>query len=285
AGDEFFTLHGRRGGILIFDKAVKAPFSRSVSTVAMNNDSMSKGGGFSFTPEGNIIAGPSAMESADREDGAVFPEDIEYAYSRGASIWSGLRRQDIIAMYAGVRAADFKEDFIITLGRSTSGILHVAGIQSPGLASAPAIAEMALKLIAKHRNKAKEDFSLKNTYNPLRPSPVEFRTLTDEEKDALIRKRPEFGNVICRCEEITEGEILEAIRSPIVPTTVDAIKRRTRAGMGRCQGGFCQPRVVEILARELGKDWTDIMLKGREAYILDRDSRNGDADMTKEAAR
>ena len=92
--------------------------------------------------------------------------------------------------------------------------------------------------------------------------------MTKEEQDELIKKNPKYGHIICRCESITEGEILDAIHSPVVPTTVDAIKKRTRAGMGRCQGGFCQPRVVELLARELGKDWVDINLRGEGSNVL-----------------
>ena len=110
-------------------------------------------------------------------------------------------------------------------------------------------------------------------YQPNRKPQVQFRRLSHEAQEALIKENPKYGHIICRCEQITEGEILDVLHSPVVPTTVDAIKRRTRAGMGRCQGGFCQPRVVEILARELDKDWTQINLKGRGAYILERRSR------------
>ena len=92
--------------------------------------------------------------------------------------------------------------------------------------------------------------------------------MTHEEQDALIKKDPRYGKIICRCEQITEGEILDAVHSLVVPTSIDAIKRRTRAGMGRCQGGFCQPRVLELLARELGEDWVNITLKGRGSNVL-----------------
>lgn len=98
-----------------------------------------------------------------------------------------------------------------------------------------------------------------------------------DERDRLIAENPAYGRVICRCEGITEGEILEAIHSPVVPTTVDAIKRRTRAGMGRCQGGFCQAKVVELLARELGRDWVEINLKNKGSYILTQDNRETEA--------
>jgi glycerol-3-phosphate dehydrogenase len=271
--DQFYTLHPRRGGIAIFDKQITSPYKRSVSVPAEEKDEESKGGGFSFTPDGNILVGPSAWEVPDKEDKRVEARDIDYAYSRGAASWPDLCRQDIIAMYSGVRAADYKEDFIITESGKTDGFIHVAGIQSPGLAAAPAIARMVEGIVMEHQARQKKPLLRKAGFNPYREKPVEFRHLSPEEQDALIRRNPAYGRIICRCEQISEGEILDAIHSPIVPTTVDAIKRRTRAGMGRCQGGFCQPKVVEILARELGRKWTEINLKGRRAYILARKSR------------
>ena len=113
----------------------------------------------------------------------------------------------------------------------------------------------------------------KGNFNPIREKPVVFNELSREEQDALIAKNPAYGRIVCRCEGITEGEILDAIRSPIVPTSVDAIKRRTRAGMGRCQGGFCQSRVIEILARELGEEWVEINLNIPGTKILKMKNR------------
>ncbi|MDR1397742.1 MAG: NAD(P)/FAD-dependent oxidoreductase [Desulfarculales bacterium] len=273
--DQFFSLHPRRGGIAIFDKQVKPPYKRSVSVPAPaeQKDEESKGGGFSFTPDGNILAGPSALEVPDKEDKRVEAQDIDYAYSRGAAAYPGLRRQDIIAMYSGVRAADYKEDFIIAMSGKIDGFINVAGIQSPGLAAAPAIARMVEVIVKESRAGQNNPLRLRTDFNPHREKPVEFRHLSLEEQDRLIRRNPAYGRIVCRCEQISEGEILDTIRSPITPTTVDAVKRRVRAGMGRCQGGFCQPKVVEILARELGREWTEINLKGRHAYILARKSR------------
>lgn len=101
--------------------------------------------------------------------------------------------------------------------------------------------------------------------------------MTREEQAALIEKDPRYGRIVCRCEHVTEGEIVDALKSPVIPTSITAIKNRTRAGMGRCQGGFCQPRVLEIIARELGKEWTDINLRGTGSNILDKNSREGEA--------
>ena len=115
-------------------------------------------------------------------------------------------------------------------------------------------------------------------FNPIRPRKVRFAELSREEQDELIRKNPAYGRIVCRCETITEGEILDAIHSPVVPTTIDAIKRRTRAGMGRCQGGFCQAKVLEILARELGKKPTEITLHGNCLLYTSGGSRTAAAD-------
>ncbi|MGX8701663.1 FAD-dependent oxidoreductase [Caproiciproducens sp.] len=272
AGDRFFTIHPRRGGILLFDRQVSSPFRGTVSSMPKEKNKDSKGGGFSATPEKNILIGPSAVEVWDKDAKSMEAEDFEYAFQCGKSVYPSLKKQDIIAMYVGIRPADYTEDFIIGLSRKVGGFINVAGIQSPGLASAPAIAEMVIGIL-------KDDglvLEQKPGYQPYRKEPVQFRRLSREQQAELIKKEPSYGHIICRCEQITEGEILEVLQSPLIPTTVDAIKRRTRAGMGRCQGGFCQPRVVEILARELGKSWTDVNLKGRNGYILAQDNREGD---------
>ena len=159
------------------------------------------------------------------------------------------------------------------MSKKVPGFIHVAGIQSPGLAAAPAVAEMVEGILLDDRRSHGEEVLKNPDYDPYLPPKVEFRNRSREEQDELIRKDPRYGRVICRCETITEGEILDAIHSPIVPTSVDAIKRRTRAGMGRCQGGFCQQKIVELLARELGQEWVDINLKDDGSYILREPNR------------
>ena len=217
------------------------------------------------TPEGNILMGPSAVEIPDKEDKSTDAESLGYAMGRGNE---NIRYGDVIRFFAGSRPADYKEDFFIEMSPVTDGFVNVAGIQSPGLASAPAIAKMVEKILRDHARAGGRDLPRKKDWNPIRKPRPAFRQLSREEQDALIRKDPAYGRVICRCETITEGEILEAIHSPVPPTSIDGIKRRTRAGMGRCQGGFCQPRVLEILAREQGRPMTDITLKGKGSNIL-----------------
>ena len=271
AGDRFFTIHPRRGAIAIIDKSRKGFLSTPAGT--RSNDSKrkknSKGGGACMTPEGNLLWGPTATEIPYKEDKSVEASDMEYIVKLGRSITEEVKRTEIITFFAGLRAADYKEDFIIGMSKKVKGFINVAGIQSPGLASAPAIAQMVEDIIKKDMGTIERNES----YNPIRKPKVQFRNLSHEEQDELIKKNSKYGNVICRCELITEGEILDAIHSGIPATTIDAVKRRTRAGMGRCQGGFCGPRVLDIIARELGKKPTEITLKGSDSYVLNKNSR------------
>ena len=169
-----------------------------------------------------------------------------------------------ITSFAGLRASSAASgDFIIEHSGSEHA-LNLIGIDSPGLSSAPAIAEYVVELLEKDGLilERKEDF------NPKRISPVHFSSLTTEEKNEMIKNDPSYGHIICRCESVTEGEILAAIRQNPKATTLDGVKRRTRAGMGRCQGGFCTSFITGILARELGIPETEVKKSGGESYIL-----------------
>ncbi|MCM1988332.1 FAD-dependent oxidoreductase [Oceanirhabdus seepicola] len=271
AGDRFFTIHPRRGAIAIIDKSRKGFLSTPAGTRSDNSGQKnnSKGGGACMTPEGNLLWGPTATEIPYKEDKSVEASDMDYIVKLGRSITEEVKRTEIITFFAGLRAADYKEDFIIGMSKKVKGFINVAGIQSPGLASAPAIAQMVEGIIKKDMGTIERNES----YNPIRKPKVQFRNLSHEEQDELIKKNPKYGNIICRCELITEGEIIDAIHSGVPATTIDAVKRRTRAGMGRCQGGFCGPRVLDIIARELGKEPTEITLKGSNSYVLNKNSR------------
>ena len=285
AGDECFTIHPRKGVIAILDKAKKPEYDTLCSYVdwdglkltIKNLIAETKGGGMCYTPEGNILMGPSAQEVPDKDDKSTDAENLGYAMGRGDST---IQYKDVIRFFAGSRPADYKEDFFIEMSEITDGFINVAGIQSPGLASSPAIAKMVEGIVKDHAMKHGHMLRKKLHWNPVREEKPVFRRMSREEQDRLIKENPSYGKIICRCEKITEGEILDAIHSPVPPTSVDGIKRRTRAGMGRCQGGFCQPRVLEILAREQHREWTDICLKGEGSNILLADNRPG----AKEAA-
>lgn len=278
AGDEYFTLHPRKGTIAILDKAVKPEYEalcehvtwEAIKLKIKNMKAETKGGGMCHTPEGNILMGPSAEEICDKEDKDTDAESLSYAMGRGdESISYG----DIIRFFASSRPADYKEDFIIELSSKTGGFINVAGIQSPGLASAPAIAKRVEDILREDLKKNGDSLRRRTDWIRTRKAPVCFRRLSRKQQDELIKKNPSYGRIICRCETISEGEILDALHSPVPPASVDGIKRRTRAGMGRCQGGFCQPRVLELMAAEQGRELTDITLKGGESRILFENNR------------
>ncbi|HDN81780.1 MAG TPA: FAD/NAD(P)-binding oxidoreductase [Methanomicrobia archaeon] len=278
AGAKEFTIHPRKGSILLFDKEEEGYVNHQVSELRFPQDPYTKGGGVLMTVDGNINWGPTAIEVPDKEDKSVTHEEIEGIFEKYGFIFPNFPKNSVITYFAGLRAATYKEDFFIKASKNIRGFVNVAGIQSPGLTAAPAIAEMVLKILKDAGLKMEE----KENFNPVRKASPVFDKLSVEEKKKLIEKNPLYGNVICRCEHVTEGEIIDAIHSPLPALTIDAIKRRTRAGMGRCQGGFCGPRVAAILARELGiplekitKDRNSNMFVGRTKSLLMEEDKCG----------
>lgn len=271
AGDECYTIHPRRGVIAILDKSHLPEYDSLCEQITMDTvkrtlkNPDTKGGGMCRTPEGNVLMGPSAREIPDKDDLAATQQELTYAMGRGngSAVYG-----DIIRYFSGNRPADYKEDFVIEMSPVTRNFVNAGAIQSPGLAAAPAVAGMVENILLDAAKQDGTPFGKRKNWQPVREREPEFRHMTREEQDALIQRDPSFGRVICRCESITEGELLWALRSPVPPASIDALKRRTRAGMGRCQGGFCQPRVVEFLARELGMRWTDVTLRGPGTNVL-----------------
>lgn len=222
------------------------------------------------TVHGNLIVGPNARPVPDgncRETTAAGLDEVAAAAKKSVP---GVDLRQSIRNFAGVRAEINHHDFIIRPAKALPRLLHVAGIKSPGLSSAPAIAEYAAGLLKGMGLTLTEKPNWDGVREQLR-----FKELSDAEKRELIARDPRYGRVICRCETITEGEIAAAIRSPIPPCSVDGIKRRTGAGMGRCQGGFCGPRVLDILARELGKSPMDIPQDMQGTFILTGETKGG----------
>ena len=277
-GDRCYTIHPRRGVIAILDKAAKPEYNSlcervtfaEVKRTLQHTDT--KGGGMCHTPEGNILMGPSALEIPDKEDLSATPDELKYAMGRGDETIS---YSNIIRYFAGNRPADYTEDFVIGMSDVTDGFINVGAIQSPGLTAAPAVAHMVEGILTEHAKRKGRPITKKADWQPRRQREVDFRHLSREQQDELIRRDPRYGRIVCRCETITEGEILDALHSPVPPTSIDAIKRRTRAGMGRCQGGFCQPRVLELMAREFGQKWTEVTLKGEGTNVLIKQNREG----------
>lgn len=272
AKDKFFSIHPRKGTNLILDKLSKTYLMRKSSTLfgglESNKKMHTKGGGIVPTIDGNILVGPSAIETPYRENFETDLETINAIINKHKHSAPSLSKKDIITYFTGVRAATYKEDFVIEKGKWTKNIVHAAGIQSPGLTAAPAIAED----IAKYTKEILEENGMKvednKNFNPIRKAKPILNKLSLEQRNELIKKNPDYGQIICRCEEISKGEIIDAIHSIIPVFTVDGIKRRVRAGMGRCQGGFCQPSVVSLIAQEQNININDVCKKGDGKIIL-----------------
>lgn len=275
AGDRFYSIHPRKGTNSILDKK-SAYIINSISSIKKLSlkKSHSKGGGLVHTVHGNVLAGPDARETYKKEDYSTEQSSIDAVFEKQKNTSPYLSKGDIIAYFAGVRAPTFEEDFVIERGRATKNLIHCAGIQSPGLTTAPAaaldIAALAVDILSE-KNEVRENKS----FNPTRNAPPVLRELSDERRDALIKQKPDYGVVVCRCEEISRGEIIDALRSPLPVPTVDGVKRRVRAGMGRCQGGFCSPSVIKIIAEQEGIPLSDVKKSSAESVILFGKTKEG----------
>lgn len=261
AGAEEYTITPRKGDYLVFDKEYGYLAKAAIFPTPTKK---SKGILVCPTVDGNIFIGPNSNDIENKDDDSVSAAGIEEIVAGGKKLVPDLPMRNVITSFAGNRAVSNTNDFVIEASKLVKGFINVGGIQSPGLTSAPAIAKRVAKILEEEGQK----LILKPDYIPTRPRKVRFRELNSDEKRQWIKQNPAFGHVICRCETVTEAEIIDAIHRPVGARSVDAVKRRTRAGMGRCQGGFCSPRVVAILARELGLDPREITKKGRGSNIL-----------------
>jgi len=214
-----------------------------------------KGKGVLVTPtvHGNLLVGPTATEVSDREATATTAADLQSVIERSARSIRSIPFNQVITSFSGLRACCTEHDFILGEAEDCEGFFDAAGIESPGLSSAPAIGEYMARLVAE-----KSGAKRRENFNPVRRGIVHLAELNDEERAEMIRRNPLYGSIVCRCEQISEGEIVDAIRRPLGAKSLDGVKRRVRAGMGRCQAGFCTPRTMEILARELNVDITAI---------------------------
>ena len=278
AGDRFFSIHPRKGMDIILDKKKKSSQHTIIGKPNLLNSSKqhSKGGGIIPCIEGNVLVGPTAHEVYDREDYGTDSED-EHVLLEQMSMNKTLSRGDIIAYYSGIRAATWEEDFIVEMSEKVPNLIHAAGIQSPGFASAPAIAEDIAALALRRFPVGLKE---KPNFISRRAAPHETVSMHDAERHTLIKQDPLYGKIVCRCEQISEGEIRDAVRScralGMQNISLDAVKRRCRAGMGRCHGGFCTPRVMEIISREAGIPLERITKKGGSSYILNNPLPSGE---------
>lgn len=262
AGSENYEIVERHGTLMIIEKAVGFELNATLFPVP---GQATKGMAAIPACAGNIILGSTATMMEDKEATRFTKDEASELFDSASHLVPNLKRENIIRIFTGLRPVEThsNNDFVIEEDKEHEGLYHAIGIQSPGIAAAPAIAEYVVSLINE-----KHELIKKSDYNPLRKGLIDFSELSVTEKQQLVEDNPAYGHVICRCEIVTEGEILDAIHRPIGATTIDGIKRRTRAGMGRCQGGFCQPKIMEILHRELGIEFKDILLEDVGSNVL-----------------
>ena len=216
------------------------------------------------TVDRNIIVGPNAILTT-KDDTRTTPMGLAQIAEGASKLVSlPLPSRKTVTSFAGVRPTPTTGDFVIKKSESMKGVLHLAGIESPGLASSPAIALYAVELLSEMGL----ELTKNKSFVPERKRVVRFREMDDNERAELVAQNPAYGRIICRCEGVTEGEIVDAIKRPMGATSIDGVKKRARAGLGRCQGGFCMPRVAEIISRELGIPLTDVTKNGKDSEIL-----------------
>ncbi|MBC3888030.1 FAD-dependent oxidoreductase [Acetobacterium paludosum] len=260
-----FEIKPRKGEYFLYDKKWRGILNHPIYSAPTK---VSKGMIIVPTVDGNLLAGSNAETIDDTTDLATSSKALNGIYGNTIShLFPQLPRMgDVITTFAGLRAASTNEDFIIEPAKTVAGFINVAGIQSPGLTSAPAIAMMVEGLVREADHDL--DFASRPNYEKGRQAPVVLADLPYEERTALIEKNPDFGEIVCRCESISKGEIKKAIHRPIPATNIDAVKRRVRAGMGRCQGGFCGPKVLDILSEELKISPLEVTQKGDKSFVL-----------------
>jgi glycerol-3-phosphate dehydrogenase len=265
-----FQIQARRGEYLILDR----------EEITINNvlfpvpTQAGKGILVTATLHGNTIVGPNAQVIVSKEDSSVTPPGMQEIIEGGHKLVPSLNLRYVIALFAGLRAygnapcetagVDYSNDFIVEIPSGVKGLVNLGGIESPGLTAAPAIALRVVELL----KDAGEPLKEKPTWCPIRPPRPHFSDLGREERIKLVERSPEYGRIICRCENVTEGEILAEIHAPLPARTYDAIKRRTWLGTGRCLGGFDMPRVVAILAREWKLSPLEVTKRGGKSRFL-----------------
>ncbi len=258
-GDESIHIGARKGEYLLLDRESGDFVSH---TLFFAPTKAGKGILVSQTVDNNIILGPTAEEGNDSVDTSA--RGINEILKKAREMCPNVPAYNVITSFAGIRAYNDRHDFIIEESKSAKGLIHCAGIESPGLTSAPAIGKYVVETLVGDILHLEDN----KNFNGRRKPDYFFKNLSLEEQNKLIERNPAYGKIVCRCEQITEGEIVRAIRENPPARDIDAIKRRTRSGMGRCQGGFCQPHVAEILASELGVSFEEVTKKGKGSQLV-----------------
>lgn len=256
-----FTVHPRRGEFYVLDRNTSIKVNHIIRPVPSGS-----GHGTLIIPtvDNNVLVGPNAEDIEDKNDRGTTQSGLSSVKEQALEMVPGLNFKDTITQFVGIRPAREPEGYDFVVSEKVKGYVGISGIRSTGLTSSPGIALHTISLM----KDAGLVLDKKENFKKYRKGIVSFAGKTDEEMDALIAADPKYGKIICRCEKITEAEIVQAIRRPVGARSVDAVKRRVRAGMGRCQGGFCSPSVIEILARELGISEEEIRKRGGTSFML-----------------
>ena len=254
------NITARKGEYCLLDKTAGNHVSRTIFALP---GKMGKGVLVSPTAHGNLIVGPTSTDIDDKEGVNTTREGLDTVIGKSSMNVKNIPMRQVITSFSGLRAHEDNHEFIIKELEDAKGFIDCAGIESPGLTSSPAIGKMVADIL-------KEKLNLEENPNFVgtRKGILDPNTLSLEERNQLIKEQPAYGNIICRCEMITEGEIIDAIRRPLGAKSLDGVKRRTRAGMGRCQAGFCSPKTMEILERELSISMFDITKAGGESNMV-----------------
>lgn len=258
--NEKLHITARKGEYMLLDKTAGTHVSHTIFQLPSN---MGKGVLVTPTVHGNLLVGPTATDIENKEGVNTTAEGLDTLSQKAGLSVKNLPLRQVITSFAGLRAHEDQDDFVIGEAADAEGFFDAAGIESPGLSSAPAIGVMVAEMVA-----AKLNLNENPDFIGIRNGILNPNTLSMEERNKLIKEKPAYGNIICRCEMITEGEIIDAIKRPLGARSLDAVKRRTRAGMGRCQSGFCSPRTMEILEREVPMSMFDITKNGGSSKFV-----------------
>lgn len=262
--DADFTITPRKGEYFVLDKSAKG----TISHVLYPNPS-EKGKGVLITPQvhGNILLGPTSEWTSDKNSISTSQAGLNFVRENAQYLAKNIPFDLIIRSFAGVRSTSTYGDFYIKESLKHKGFYHVAGIDSPGITAAPAIAQYLVKEIIKL------DLPIKKSFNPILKKKIVFKDLTAEEKAKKHQENPLYGRIICKCEHITEQEIVDAIHGPLGSDTIKGIKKRARAGSGLCQGGYCESLVLKIIARETNKPLNQVNYDQVGTPILGKETK------------
>ncbi len=266
-GDDTITIMPRKGEYILCDK----PEHTIVNSVVFQAPTVhGKGVLITQTVDNNLLIGPTSHRTEDTSDTATTKDGITELIQTAQKSVSDLPLKDVLTTFTGIRASSDTGDFIVSFSEYAQNLFHIAGIDSPGLTASPAIAEEVARSIAEKLDKQK-----KPDFNPYRTTALSIGEMNPDQRANAMEQNPCYGHIVCRCEKISEAEILDAIRSLVPATTLDGVKRRVRAGMGRCQGGFCGPTVAKILSRELNIPLSQIVKDKMRSEILTEKMKKG----------